>query len=110
MLGSIQNWTVKFLSYAGRLQLVQSVFLTIQNFWSQVFCLPKKVLKQVKTVCKRFLWNGEVQNKDKALIAWEIICQPASAGELNIVEVQKWNQATILKHLWNLANKKTSFG
>lgn len=60
MLGSIQNWTVKFLSYASRLQLDQSVLLAIQNFLSQVFCLPKKVLKQVETVCKRFLWNGEV--------------------------------------------------
>lgn len=87
MLGSIQNWIVKFVSYAGRLQLVQSVLLAIQNFLSQIFCLLKKVLKQVETVCKRFLWNGEVQDKGKAHIAWDTICQPKSARGMNMVEV-----------------------
>lgn len=32
MVGRITNWTTKFLSYAGRLQLIHSVLVGIQNF------------------------------------------------------------------------------
>ncbi|OIT39896.1 hypothetical protein A4A49_55824 [Nicotiana attenuata] len=34
MVGRIKNWTVKFLSNAGRLQLIKSVLFAIQSFWS----------------------------------------------------------------------------
>lgn len=106
MMQSIQNLSVKFLSYAGRLQLIQRVLLSIQNFWSQIFLLPKKVLQQVETICKRFLWNGEVQNRGKALLAWEVLCQPKVAGVLNIMDIPPWNKAAVIKHLWSLTHKK----
>ncbi|WMV54728.1 hypothetical protein MTR67_048113 [Solanum verrucosum] len=54
-----QKWTVKFLSYAGRLKLVNSVLTSMKDFWTQIFLLPKQVLKRVETMCKRFLWNGQ---------------------------------------------------
>lgn len=61
MLERMHMWTVKFLSYAGRLQLVQSVLTSIQAIWAQIFLLPKEVLQQVETICKRFLNNGDAQ-------------------------------------------------
>lgn len=54
ILGRITAWTVKFLSYAGRLQLVNSVLTSIQAFWTKIFLLPKQLLKIVETICKRF--------------------------------------------------------
>ncbi|XP_049381354.1 uncharacterized protein LOC125845909 [Solanum stenotomum] len=65
---------------AGRLQLVNSVLTSMQAFWTQFFLLPKQVLKRVETMCKRFLWNGETQVKEKALIAWDTLCLPKVAG------------------------------
>uniref|UniRef100_A0A0V0IYZ4 Putative ovule protein n=1 Tax=Solanum chacoense TaxID=4108 RepID=A0A0V0IYZ4_SOLCH len=106
MLGIINTWTVKFLSYAGRLQLVQSVLTSIQAFWAQIFLLPKKVFQQVEAICKRFLWNGDTQTKGKALVAWDTICCLKVAGGLNITDVYVWNKAAILNYLWDLAKKK----
>ncbi|WMV50192.1 hypothetical protein MTR67_043577 [Solanum verrucosum] len=45
IMSRIQSWTSRFLSYAGRTQLIKSVLFSIQVFWSQVFVLPKKVFK-----------------------------------------------------------------
>lgn len=45
MLGRINTWKVKFLSYARRLQLVRSVLTSIQPFWAQIFLLQNKLLK-----------------------------------------------------------------
>ena len=37
----INNWSTKLLSYAGRIQLIQSVLYSIQHFWCRHFILPK---------------------------------------------------------------------
>ncbi|KAK4726976.1 hypothetical protein R3W88_031893 [Solanum pinnatisectum] len=106
IMGRINTWTTKFLSYAGRLQLVNSVLSAMQGFWSQIFLMPKKVLKKIESMCKRFLWNGDKEGKGKALIVWETLCWPKAAGGLNITDMYVWNKAAILKHMWNLCKKK----
>ena len=50
----INNWTSKYLTYAGRLQLIQSVIFNIQAYWSRHFILPKGVLKAIDKKCLRF--------------------------------------------------------
>lgn len=42
----------------------------------------------------------------KALMAWERVYQPESAGGLNILDIQAWNKAAIVKLLWNICSKK----
>ena len=51
----IKSWTSRFLSFAGRLQLIQSVIYNIQSFWNGLFILPKKVLKQVEQIMRKSL-------------------------------------------------------
>ena len=40
----IVSWNSKFLSYAGRAQLVNSVIMGIHNYWATMFVLPKGLL------------------------------------------------------------------
>lgn len=56
----ISSWTSRFLSYAGRLQLIQSELYSIVNFWITVFRLPSKCVKELEQICSAFL--GPVQN------------------------------------------------
>lgn len=46
----ISNWTSRHLSYAGRLQLISSVLMSIVNFWASVFRLPSKCLKEIEQI------------------------------------------------------------
>ncbi|XP_060210853.1 uncharacterized protein LOC132637842 [Lycium barbarum] len=85
MLARIQSWTTKFLSYAGRAQLV---------------------IELVEATCRTFLWTGDVSRSKKALIAWERLSLPRVAGGLNILDIYTWNQAAIGKMLWNICRKK----
>ena len=43
----INHWAARFLSYAGRFQLIQTVVYSIQNYWCRHFLLPSIVLKKV---------------------------------------------------------------
>lgn len=94
MVDKIKSWTVKYLSYAGRLQLVQNVLMSIQNFWAQIFLISKKVLKKVEAIYKKFLQTGEQQHRGKTLIACDVVCRPKVTGGLNVAEV---NKVAILK-------------
>lgn len=53
----INTWTCRFLSYAGRLQLIKAVLMSIVNFWAGVFTLPSKCIKEVEQLCSSFLWT-----------------------------------------------------
>lgn len=54
----IQLWAHRFLSFAGRLQLIRSVLHSIQAFWASVFSLPISVLDRIEQLLRQFLWNG----------------------------------------------------
>lgn len=106
ILGRITSWTARYLSYAGRLQLIKTVLFSIQIYWSHIFVLPKKLIKKIEAVCRTFLWTGEVETSRKALLAWERVCMPKTAGGYNVLEISTWNKAAICKLLWNLCKKK----
>ena len=46
----VASWTTRFLSFAGRLQLIQSTLCSIHSFWNSLFILPKKVIRQVEQI------------------------------------------------------------
>ena len=41
----VSSWTARFLSFAGRLQLIKFVLCGIQSFWNGLFILPKAVIR-----------------------------------------------------------------
>lgn len=51
----IFSWTLRHLSFAGRLQLIQSVLFSIINFWASVFPLPKRVFRRFGEYLQCFL-------------------------------------------------------
>ncbi|XP_019263543.1 PREDICTED: uncharacterized protein LOC109241273 [Nicotiana attenuata] len=101
----ISSWTAKKLSYAGRMQLVQSVLFGIQAYWSQLFLIPSKVLKTIEAYCRIYVWSGVNVITRRSLVAWDKLCTPKSAGGLNLINLKLWNKAVAAKNYWDLANK-----
>ena len=74
MVTRVRSWTCRVLSYAGRLQLVNSVLFAIQVYWSSMFMLPKGVVKQVEEqILRSFLWKGSELSNSGAKVAWETL-------------------------------------
>ena len=80
----IQNWTSKYLSYARRLQLIQSVLFSIQNYWCRIFILPKGVIKKVNKICVSFFWKSFDKSAHGARVSWNDICHPKVEGGLGL--------------------------
>lgn len=68
VLALLGSWSNKFLSYAGRVLLIKSVFFVIQNYWSGIFLFFKCVLELTERKCRGFLWGGKADSS-KALVA-----------------------------------------
>ena len=101
----ILSWTSKFLSYAGRIQLIQSVLNGIFNYWSGMFILPKYILKQVECLMRRFLWTGGIEKGHGAKVAWAKVCMPKKEGGLGFKNLTQMNCILNLKHIWALFAK-----
>lgn len=54
-------WTVRSLSFAGRLQLLSTVIAGIINFWSNAFILPKGCISEINSISAKFLWKGKTE-------------------------------------------------
>ncbi|CAA7061787.1 unnamed protein product [Microthlaspi erraticum] len=96
----ICSWTARQLSFAGRLQLIQSVIYSIINFWSAAFPLPKKCLDTLKRMCNSFLWNSTPDSARGARVSWASVCSPKSTGGLGLQRLEDVNQIFGLKLIW----------
>ncbi|XP_028067833.1 uncharacterized protein LOC114270499 [Camellia sinensis] len=98
----IKSWTNKLLSYAGRAQLIQSILFSMQVYWSSLFILPKKIIGDIESLLRSFLWSGVELKKHSAKIAWRYICRGKNEGGLGFKDLATWNKAAIAKHVWYL--------
>jgi hypothetical protein len=100
--GRLNSWTSKNLSFAGRLQLLNSVLYSLQVYWSSMFILPRKVIKEINPKFNRFLWNGKDESSARAKIAWDEICLPKKEGGLGLKNLDVWNVSSMMRHIWSL--------
>jgi hypothetical protein len=100
----VRHWTCRTLSYAGRVQLINSVLFSIQVYWASLFLLPGQVIKNVEQIMKSFLWSGSDMRTTGAKVAWDQVCLPKKEGGLGIKSITEWNKIALLKHIWNLCN------
>ena len=102
------NWKNKMLSFAGRLQLINSVLTSIHVYWASIFKIPIATIREIEMICRNFLWaNGEVV-RGKAKVKWSDVCKPKINGGLGIKDLRFWNDALLIKHIWNLISNKKS--
>lgn len=102
------SWSVKIISFAGRLQLLKSVIFGIINIWVSAFALPKGCVKNIESLCKRFLWSGNIDKKGIAKVSWTTVCLPKEEGGLGLRNISVWNQVLCLKFIWILLTSSTS--
>ncbi|KAF5815287.1 putative RNA-directed DNA polymerase [Helianthus annuus] len=106
--GRINDWKVKFLSFAGRVQLVKSVLSSITIYWASLYILPVAISEEIERLLSGFLWNQGRGSKGMARVKWEDICMAKCQGGLNISSLKIQNVALMSKHIWNVLSNKDS--
>ncbi|XP_059659059.1 uncharacterized protein LOC132305435 [Cornus florida] len=104
----IRNWTSRSLSYASRLQLINSVLVSTQNYWYNIFILPKGVIDELNKIFGRFLWSGPEMKSSGSKVAWSRVCSPKSAGGLGIPNLEIANKVGIIRFIWDILKEDTN--
>ncbi|VVB10332.1 unnamed protein product [Arabis nemorensis] len=97
----LHSWTVKSLSFAGKVTLISSVIYGMVNFWSAVFVLPKRFYEKVDSLCSAFLWKNNTTSAVGARVAWDDICKPKAEGGLGIRLLAEFEVVFRVKQVWN---------
>ncbi|XP_048502717.1 uncharacterized protein LOC125498533 [Beta vulgaris subsp. vulgaris] len=106
MINRIKIWSSRHLSYAARVQLINSVLMSLHTYWGQIIVIPKGVIKKIMEVCRAFLWSGEYYSTKPGNVDWNTTCLPKRAGGLGFRRIETWNQAALGKLIWAIAKKE----
>lgn len=104
----IVSWTTRFLSFAGRFNLISSILWSLCNFWLAAFRLPRECIREIDKLCSTFLWSGLDLNPHKAKIAWYDVCKPKREGGLRQRSLKEANDVCILKLIWRIVSHGNS--
>jgi hypothetical protein len=97
-------WKAKYLSYGGRLVLLNSVLSSLPMFMMSFFEVLKGVLKNLDHFRSRFFWQGFANKHKYRLAKWDILCRPKDQGGLGILNLHLQNKCLLAKWLVNLLN------
>ncbi|KAJ0725657.1 putative RNA-directed DNA polymerase [Helianthus annuus] len=104
----ITDWKSKCLSFGGRLQLIRSVLSSMHIYWAGVFTLPKRIICELESMMRRFLWAQGNDIKGKAKVRWEKVSLPKKEGGLGIRSIADMNNALMVSHIWSLLTMRES--
>ncbi|XP_013624949.1 PREDICTED: uncharacterized protein LOC106331168 [Brassica oleracea var. oleracea] len=93
----LHSWTVKILSFAGKVKLIYSVIYGMVNFWSSVFVQPKRFYQKVDSICSAFLWKNSTTSASGARVSWSSICTPKEEGGLGLRTLEEFDLVFRLK-------------
>ena len=96
----VLDWKNKSLSFAGRLQLINSVLSSIFVYWASLFLLPISVVKEIEKILRSFLWSGGDAIKGKDKVAWKSACLPREKCGLGVKDLRRWNRVLLSKQIW----------
>lgn len=100
ILSKTTNWTMKFLSKAGKITLARSVLSAIPVCWMQNFKLPASVVSKIESTISRFILKDSTR-KSIHLVSWKNMAKPKELGGLNLRHISTFNTALLGKLVWD---------
>ncbi|XP_074266930.1 uncharacterized protein LOC141590222 [Silene latifolia] len=101
----IEHWSTRQLSYAGMIQLLNSVIFRVENFWCACFLVPKGIIKAIDKDCRAFLWGSTDGRSRMIFFKWDRVCTKREQGGMGIKELLSWNKALQMKIFLRLTIK-----
>jgi hypothetical protein len=96
-----------FLSQAGKLELVNSVFSSAAIYYTATIKLHKGVVRQLDKYRRHCLWRGsDLNSKKPSKAAWTLVCVPKKQGVLGVLNLNVHNDAMLLKFLHKFFNRE----
>jgi len=101
------NWKSQYLSFGGRLTLINSVLDSMPTYMMSIFPIPDRVIDRLDAIIRRnFLWEGNSDTKKFHLVKWDKLIGNKQKGGLGVRNLKIQNQSLMMKWLWRLASSE----
>lgn len=67
---------------------------------------PRKVVSEITSIQKNFLWGGNLERKKIAWVKWSEVCKPKITGGLGIKDIHLFNLSLLGKWLWRIVREE----
>ena len=105
--GKIAGWQGKLITVAGRKKLIRSVVTSLPVYLITAIKPPKKFIKELDKLRRRFLWAGDGQlTGGKCKVAWMKVCTPTVNGGLGIKDHEAFSRSIRLRWMWYAWNDR----
>ena len=92
------NWTNKFLSMVGRIQIANKILLGSHVYISSCWLPSQTCYTQLTQLIRRFLWSKWGNTKSLPITSWSHCIQPRDKGGLGIID--PYTQGICLNTKW----------
>ena len=106
MIAKLSGWKTKFLSYAGRLVLVNYDMEAIPSYVMQGVALLMHVCEKIDKVSRDFIWGSTEDKRKLHLVGWGKIVKSKEEGGLGLQSARAKNIALLAKLNWRLYQEK----
>ncbi|RVW83275.1 Transposon TX1 uncharacterized 149 kDa protein [Vitis vinifera] len=97
----LDGWQKTYLSFGGRITLIQSCLTHMPCYFLSLFKLPASVAAKIERLQRDFLWSGIGEGKRDHLVRWDVVCKPKEIGSLGFGNSSLRNLALLGKWLWS---------
>eukprot|EP00253_Pinus_taeda_P031183 PITA_31183 len=94
------QWTHRTLNMANRMVLIKAVLQSMPLYLFSLMAAPKGVLKAIRQLQHNFLWGNSGPNRKWALVKWEKVCIPKTAGGIGLRDPEHSNAVMVAKIWW----------
>ncbi|GKV15306.1 hypothetical protein SLEP1_g26102 [Rubroshorea leprosula] len=104
--GKLASWKSKFLSFASRTTLANSVLASIPNYYMQSSFLPASIHMELDRTHRNFIWATEPEQRRIHLVNWDKVTKGKKNGGLRLKSSKESNIIVMSKLNWRLHKEK----
>ena len=93
----LDGWQKAYLSFGGRITLIQSCLTHMPCYFLSLFKIPALVAVKIERLQRDFLWSGVGEGKRNHLVSWDVVCKSKAKGGLGFGKIVLRNVALLRK-------------
>ncbi|WMV19388.1 hypothetical protein MTR67_012773, partial [Solanum verrucosum] len=102
----LATWQMQYLSYGGRVTLINSVLDNLPTYYMALLPMPTEVIEQIDKIRRDFLRKGNREKHKFLLIEWDKVTQPKCQGSLGFKNPAVHNKSMMMKHTSSVPKTK----
>ncbi|KAM0019452.1 putative RNA-directed DNA polymerase [Helianthus debilis subsp. tardiflorus] len=96
----LAKWKSSLLSFGERITLIKSVLDSLPCYYLSLYKAPVKVIKDLESKIRNFLWGGDGSIKKLHWVAWDRVSLPKNCGGLGLSCLKNTNISLLAKWGW----------